>query len=175
MQRLAIDENHLGKTHKYITIVLDLDTKAIVSVTKGRGRAALKGCFSRLKRAGASIRAVATDMAGGDIAAVLEHLPKAKLAFDPAVERTPHVIKLMNEKLTALRRDLHRELKDQLHRDVLKGIRWLLLMSRENVAQNARAEDQARLNEALELNKPLATAYYQIGRASCRERVCYAV
>lgn len=155
LKRLAIDENYLGKTHRYVTIVLDLDTKAIVSVTKGRGRAALKGFFSRLKRAGAKIKAVATDMAGGYIAAVLEHLPKAKLVFDHF-----HVIKLMNEKLTALRRDLHRELKDQLHRDVLKGIRWLLLMSRENVAQNAKAEDQARLNEALELNKPLATAYY---------------
>ena len=66
----------------------------------------------------------------------------------------------MNEKLTALRRELHRELTGQLHRDVLKGIRWLLLMSRENVAQNAKAEDQARLSEALELNQPLATAYY---------------
>ena len=89
LKRLAIDENYLGKTHKYITVVLDLDTRAIVSVAKGRGQAALKGFFSRLKQAGAKIKAVATDMAGGYIAAVMTHLPKAKLVFDHF-----HVIKL---------------------------------------------------------------------------------
>ena len=86
LKRLAIDENYLGKTHKYITVVLDLDTRAIVSVVKGRGQAALKGFFSRLKEAGAKIKAVATDLAGGYIAAVMQHLPKARLVFDPAVE-----------------------------------------------------------------------------------------
>ena len=82
MQRLAIDENYLGKAHKYITVLLVLDTRAIVSVAKGGGQAALKGFFSQLKQAGAKIKAVATDMAGGYIAAVMTHLPKAKLVFD---------------------------------------------------------------------------------------------
>lgn len=155
LKRLAIDENYLGKTHKYITVVLDLDTRAIVSVVKGRGQAALKGFFSRLKEAGAKIKAVATDMAGGYIAAVLQHLPQARLVFDRF-----HVVKLMNEKLTALRRDLYRELKDHLHRDVLKGIRWLLLKNPENLTQNDKIDELARLREALKLNEPLAVAYY---------------
>lgn len=43
-------------------------------------------------------------MAGGHIAAVLKHLPKARLVFDHF-----HAIKLMNEKLTILRRDLYGE------------------------------------------------------------------
>lgn len=84
-KRLAIDENDLGQTHQDITVVLDRDTRAIVSVTQGRGQTALTGFFSRLKQAGAKIKEVATDMAGGDIAAVRKHLPKAKLVFDPAV------------------------------------------------------------------------------------------
>ena len=90
----------------------------------------------------------------------MTHLPQAKLVFDPAVERTGHVIKLMNEKLTALRRDLYRELKDHLHRDVLKGIRWLLLKNPENLAKTDRIDELARLQEALKLNEPLAIAYY---------------
>ena len=155
LKRLAIDENYLGKTHKYITVVLDLDTRAIVSVVKGRGQAALKGFFSRLKAAGAKIKAVATDMAGGYIAAVMQHLPKARLVFDHF-----HVIKLMNEKLTALRRDLYRELKDQLHRDVLKGIRWLLLKNPENLTKTDKIDELARLLAALKLNEPLSIAYY---------------
>ena len=155
LQRLAIDENYLGKSHKYITVVLDLDTRAIVSVTKGRGQKALTGFFSRLKQAGAKIKAVATDMAGGYIAAVMTHLPKARLVFDHF-----HVIRLMNEKLTTLRREMFHELQDRLHRDVLKGVRWLLLKNPENLTQNDTVDEKARLQEALKLNEPLATAYY---------------
>ena len=155
LKRLALDENYLGKTHKYITLVVDLDTRAIVSVTKGRGQGALQGFFLRLKRAGATIRAVATDMAGGYIAAVKKHLPQAALVFDHF-----HVIKLMNDKLTILRRDLHRELKESLGRDVLKGIRWLLLKNPDKLAKNDRVDEKQRLEEALKLNQPLATAYY---------------
>ena len=160
LQRLAIDENYLGKAHKFITVVLDLDTRAIVSVTPGRGQAALNGFFSRLKRAGATIQAVATDMAGGYIAAVIKHLPQARLVFDPAVQRTPHVIKLMNEKLTTLRREMYHELKDTQQRDVLKGVRWLLLKNPENLTQNEKVDEPRRLDEALKLNEPLARAYY---------------
>ena len=155
LKRLAIDENYLGKTHKYITVVLDLDTRAIVSVTQGRGQAALKGFFSRLKQAGAKIKAVATDMAGGSLAAVMTHLPKARLVFDHF-----HVIKLMNEKLTALRRELYRELKDNLKRDVLKGIRYLLLKNPENLTQTGKGDELVRLQEALKLNESLSIAYY---------------
>ena len=66
----------------------------------------------------------------------------------------------MNEKLTALRRDLYRELTDQLHRDVLKGIRWLLLKNPENLTKTAKIDELARLHEALKLNQPLSIAYY---------------
>lgn len=155
LQRLAIDENYLGKSHKFITLVVDLDTRAIVSVTQGRGQKALNGFFPRLKRAGAKIQAVAVDMAGGYIAAVRKHLPKARLVFDHF-----HVIQLMNEKLTTLRRDLYRELKDNLGHDVLKGVRWLLLKNSENLKPTSESDERTRLEEALKLNESLAKAYY---------------
>ena len=41
---------------------------------------------------------------------------------------------------------------------VLKGVRWLLLKNPENL--NADRDEKARLEEALTLNRPLATAYY---------------
>lgn len=155
LRRLAIDEVYLGKRHKFVTLVVDLDTRAVVSVAPGRGQAGLQGFFLRLKRADAKIEAVATDMAGGYIAAVLKYLPKARLVFDHF-----HVIKLMNEKLTILRRDLHRELTGNLHRDVLKGIRWLLLKNPENLTRNEHVDEWQKLEDALQLNKPLAIAYY---------------
>lgn len=155
LKRLAIDEVYLGKGHKFVTLVVDLQTRAVISVAPGRGLAGLQGIFLRLKRANAAIQAVATDMSGGYISAVIKYLPQAKLVFDHF-----HVIKLMNEKLTTLRRDLYRELTTGLHRDVLKGIRWLLLKNPENLVQSERADERQRLDEALKLNQPLAIAYY---------------
>lgn len=155
LKRLAIDELYLGKQHKFITQVVDLDTRAVVSVAQGRGLKGLQGFLLRLKRAGANVRAVATDMAGGYIEAVIKYLPRAKLVFDRF-----HVIKLMNEKLTILRRDLHREAAGPMHQKVLKGIRWLLLKNPENLQENGPANERQRLEDALRLNRSLAIAYY---------------
>ena len=155
LKRLAIDENYLGKRHGFVTIVLDLDTTAIVSVLKGRGKAALAPFFAKLKQAKAKIKAVATDMSGGYIAAVMEHLPKAALVFDRF-----HVVKLMNEKLSDLRREMYNELTDKMHRKVLKGTRYLLMMNPENLKQNEKVDEKAQLQEALKLNESLSVAYY---------------
>jgi transposase len=87
------------------------------------------------------------------ISAVQTHLPEATLVFDHF-----HIIKLFNEKLTKLRRDLQREAKDGLGKPVLKGICWLLLKNPDNL-DDTRDESQ-HLEEALKLNEPLATAYY---------------
>ena len=87
------------------------------------------------------------------IAAVQKHLPKAALVFDRF-----HIVKLFNEKLSNLRRELHREASDLLQKKVLKGIRWLLLKNPENLDDNRN--ERQRLAEALRLNEPLATAYY---------------
>ncbi len=69
-----------------------------------------------------------------------------------------HVVKLFNDKLADLRRELYREATDQLHKDVLKGTRWLLLMRPEHL--DPQRNEPQRLAEALRLNQPLATAYY---------------
>lgn len=87
------------------------------------------------------------------ISAVQSHIPEATLVFDHF-----HIIKLFNEKLTKLRRDLQREAENGLGKPILKGIRWLLLKHPDNL-DDARNERQ-RLEQALKLNEPLATAYY---------------
>ena len=161
LRRLAIDENFLGARHGFVTIVLGLDTKAIVAVLKGRGKAALVPFFAKLKHAKAKIEAVATDMAGEYIAAVMEHLPKAALVFDPSFNKLKgHVVKLMNEKLSDLRREMYHELTNTQHKQVLKGTRWLLVMNPENLKQTEMVDERARLEEALKLNESLSKAYY---------------
>jgi transposase len=153
LRKIAIDEISIGKGHRYLTVVLDLETGAVVHVGHGKGGDALTDFWKRLRSCGAKIQAVATDMSPAYIDAVGTHLPEAVLVFDRF-----HVVKLFNEKLSNLRRELYRTLKDGLEKDVLKGARWLLLKRPENL--DASRNEHQRLEEALRLNAPLATAYY---------------
>lgn len=153
LKRIAIDEIHVGKRHKFLTLVLDFDSGAVVFVGKGKGGDALKPFWRSLKASRAKVQSVATDMSPAYIAAVMKHLPKARLVFDRF-----HVTKLFNEKLTQLRRELYREAVDGLGKDVLKGIRWLLLKNPDNL--DDKKNERQRLDEALNLNRSLAVAYY---------------
>jgi transposase len=152
LKEIAIDEICVGRK-RFLTIVLDLRKGAVMFVGKGRGGEALEPFWRRLKSSRAKIRAVAIDMSRAYTAAVRNNLPDAVLVYDHF-----HIIKLYNEKLTALRRDLYREAVEGLDKDVLKGIRWLLLKNPENLDEE-KGEPE-RLREALELNTSLFIAYY---------------
>jgi transposase len=153
LKEIAIDEVAVGKGHCYFTLVLDLQTGAVVYVGDGKGVQALTAFWKRLRASRAKVRAVATDMGRPYIRAVREHLPRAVHVFDHF-----HVIKLFNDKLSAFRRELYRELTDEGQRKILKGTRWLLLKNPENLDPNRN--EQQRLQEALQLNTPLTVAYY---------------
>lgn len=153
LREIAIDEISIGKGHRYLTVVLDLKRGAVVFVGEGKGSQALEPFWQRLGRLRHNIQAVAMDMSEAYIKAVSEHLPKAKIVFDHF-----HIIKLFNDKLSDLRRELFHEATDKLHKHVLKGTRWLLLKNPEHL--DPTRDERQRLEEALELNAPLATAYY---------------
>jgi transposase len=153
LRYIAIDEIAVAKGHRYLTVVMDLQSGAVVFVGDGKGADALKPFWKRLRPSKAQIEAVAMDMSVAYRGAVSTHLPKAKIVFDHF-----HVIKLFNEKLSDLRRALYREATDVMHKEVLKGTRWLLLKNPENL--DVEKDEKRRLKEALALNQPLATAYY---------------
>ena len=153
VERIAIDEISVRKGHRYLTVVLDMDTGAVIFVGDGKGGDALAPFWRRLRRARAKVKAVAMDMSPAYIGAVSDHLPKATIVFDHF-----HVVKLFNDKLSDLRRDLYRETKESLQKAVLKGTRWLLLKNPENLDPDKK--EQERLAEALKLNEPLSCAYY---------------
>jgi transposase len=152
LKQIAIDEINVGKGHRYLTVVLNLLTGAVVFVGDGKGVDALKPFWKRLRRARAKIEAVATDMSKAYIRAVRDNIKRAVHVFDHF-----HVIKLFNDKLSALRRQLFHELTANGQRP-LKGVRWLLLKNPENL--DPQRNEPERLERALKLNEPLALAYY---------------
>lgn len=153
LRQIAIDEIAIGKGHHYLTVVLNLLSGAVVFVGEGKGVEALVPFWRRLRRARAKIKAVATDMSKAYIRAIRDNLPGVVHVFDHF-----HVIKLFNDKLSAFRRELYHEAQSDRQRRVLKGTRWLLLKNPENL--DSGHNEQQRLEQALRLNAPLATAYY---------------
>jgi len=154
IRHIAIDEISIGKGHRYLTIVLDLDSGRVLFVGDGKGADALTPFWKRVSRCKqCKIHSVAIDMSPAYISAVSARLPKARIVFDHF-----HIVKLCNEMLTKLRRALYHEATEQLHKDVLKGTRWLLLKNPENIDRSR--DEGKRLQEALALNAPLAKAYY---------------
>ena len=152
VRRIAIDEICIGKGHRYVTLVMNLDTGAIIFVGDGKSADSLVPFWKRLGRRRHRIEAVAMDMSSAYISAVRGNLPRADIVFDRF-----HVVKLMNEKLTTLRRQVHREATGE-QKSVLKGSRWLLLKNPENLS--GHRDEEAQLAAALKLNEPLAKGYY---------------
>ncbi len=150
--RIAIDEICIGKGHRFVTLVMNLDSGAIIFVGEGKSAQSLLPFWKRLGRRRSGIKAVAMDMSSAYISAVKGNLPDADIVFDRF-----HVVKLMNEKLTALRRELFREATAE-GKSVLKGSRWLLVKNPENLSEDR--DEEAHLAAALELNEPLAKGYY---------------
>lgn len=148
---IAIDEFSIKKGHVYQTVVMDLETRQVIYVGKGRSQDCLDGFWAKVRKQKASIEAIAVDMWPAYLSSIIEHSPNSEVVYDRF-----HVIKKMNEALSDVRKKLYRQETLAEKKKVLKGTRWLLLYNTNNLTDKGKS----RLQEALELNKPLAEAYY---------------
>jgi transposase len=153
VEYIAIDEFAYQKGHKYQTVVYDLKAGRVIYVAAGRSEESLDKFWKRLRHSGANIKAVAMDMWLPYFNAVINHLPEAKIVFDRF-----HIFKLMNQAMDQIRRALYHDEAFLNKRPVIKGIRWLLLKSNKNL--NDEKDERKQLEQALQINKPLAEAYY---------------
>ena len=149
---IAIDEIAVRKRHRYMTVVMDLETGHAVFVGDGKGGDALKPFWKRLKRARISPAAAAIDMSPAYIGAVESNLPQTPIVFDRF-----HIVQLVHHTLSELRRSTQRT-ADAAGRKAVKGSLWVLLKNPENLDEGR--QERRRLEEALELNKGLAVGYY---------------
>ena len=167
---------------KYITVVRDMETGAVLNVSRGKGGDALRGFLARLKRQKPKIECVCMDMSNAYGKWVRENLPKALVVYDHF-----HVVKAMNDRINAIRRkamarisadvrrcirslDVARMAKDEIlaaikreqaredkAKESLKGNMRLPLMDREDVGKDPKA--QRKLDRMLEENEDLGKAY----------------
>jgi transposase len=96
--QIATDQISVAKAHRYLTVVLDLESEAVVFVGDGKGADAMKPFWNRLRGCKAKIEAVAMDMSAAYHDAVSTDLSNATVVYDHF-----HVIKLFDDKLSNLR------------------------------------------------------------------------
>jgi len=131
---IGIDELYVksqGK-EKYITIVRDLESGAVLYVGDGKGTESLNIFGIKLKHSKAKITTIAMDMSKAYISWVKENLSGALMVFDHF-----HVVKLMNEKVDKVRRRTAREI-DEEQRALLKNQRFLFLRNVEDLEPDAK-------------------------------------
>jgi len=134
-----------------LTIVVDLESGAIVWVGEDRKESSLEPFLKCLKRARANIEAIAMDMGGPYISATLEHYGTNVIVFDHY-----HVISNCNKMLDDLRRQEVRSASEN-EKEIYKGTRYLLLKNKEKVENNLKG--RAKLERLLTLNRNLNIGY----------------
>jgi transposase len=157
VRRIAVDEIAVRRGHRYMTLVMDLDTGRILYVHEGKSAASLKPFLERVRKSRRTkLEAIAMDLSAAYAKAVREALPHVPVVFDRF-----HVVKLINEKLDELRRAHVRD-TEQAQRKLVKGVRYLVLMGADTLDEREKKKPggKTRLQKALALNEPLSKGYY---------------
>jgi transposase len=153
LEYIAIDEISYKRGHKYLTLVLNLNTGNVIYVSEGKDSSALDKFWVDIGPCRAKkIKAVAIDLGKAYQKAVREHLPSAVIVFDHY-----HVTAILNKHLDEVRRSVYRKAGES-GKKVMEGVRWILMYNNENLKEEFN--HRQRLEEALSINRALAIAYY---------------
>lgn len=146
VRAIAIDETSTRKGRCYATVVLDVDTHAVLYLAEGRNSQAITSFAEQLRAHGgdpAQIQWVSMDMLHCYTKGVRENFPQAQVVFDRY-----HLMVMAGEAVELVRRQLQREGAD------LKGSLWALRGNEWNL----KPEQQ-------EVRTTLAKKYKSLGRA----------
>jgi transposase len=151
LARLGVDEIHLGKKQKFITVVSNLDAGEPVWFGRERKKETLDQFFLNELTAGQRMRitAACVDMWEPYRLSIEHHAPNCRIVYDKF-----HVMQHANQAVDEVRRaEFFR--KGGRMRAVVKGKRWLLLTRWVNLTDGKR---QA-LNQLFVLNRKVFKAY----------------
>jgi transposase len=165
VRRIAIDEFALHRGQTYATLVVDVETKRVLWVSRGRDADALTGFFTRLGPSGcAAIDAVVIDLAMPFLKAVREYCPHAAIVYDLFHALARYTAQVLDRvrmdeanRIAQPSRHVHRARAENARRVLTgKGVRWLLLRARSSLRSH---RDRVRLRELLAVNRPLFVVY----------------
>jgi transposase len=151
LRQMGVDEIHIGKKQKFLTVVCNLETGEPLWFGRERKKETLDGFFheelSARQRRG--IEAVCVDMWEPFRLSVEQWAPNCRIVYDKF-----HIMQRANDAIDEVRRaEFFR--KGGRMRGVVKGKRWLLLSRWVNLTAGKRQE----LNQLFALNRKVFKAY----------------
>src|ERR1700683_1384226 len=151
LPQMGVDEIHLGKKQKFLTVVCNLETGEPLWFGRERKKETLDEFFREelSSRQRHRIEAACVDMWEPFRLSIEEWAPQCRIVYDKF-----HIMKHANEAIDEVRRaEFFR--KGKQGREVVKGKRWLLLSRWENLS----GEKRGQLNELFGLNRRMFKAY----------------
>jgi len=159
MPRVGIDEKSFAKGQSYFTLLYDLDRSTVEVISEGHDTKAADACFSQLSPSQiGSIEAIAMDMSAAYVKSAIANIP---LAEEKIVHDRFHVMKLVTEAVDKVRRQEHRELKND-NDTRLTGTKFLWIKSQENLTEKQQALFDEIYTQQLQTGK--AWAYKEMLR-----------
>lgn len=151
LKQMGMDEIHLGKKEKFITVVSNLEAAEPVWFGRERKKETLDGFFENELSRGQRMRitAACVDMWEPFRRSIEQHAPNCRIVYDKF-----HIMQHANNAVDEVRRaEFFR--KGQRMRGLVRGKRWLLLTRWLNLSSGKRQE----LNQLFGVNRRLFKAY----------------
>ena len=138
VRKLGIDEIAIQKGHDQFALVLsDLERGAVLTLLSDRKKETLEEYLATwTPEQRKAVTEVAMDLWEPYAQAVTKCLPDARIVADRF-----HVMKNLNDQVSAARRDLQRELPEEAKK-TLKGCRWLLVRNEADLSPEEKAKLQ---------------------------------
>jgi transposase len=134
IKAIGVDEIYVSRSHdngKYLTIIRDLESGAVIHIGEGKGTEAIHGALRKLRKA--KLKLVTMDMANAYYNWFAKYFPKVKIVFDHF-----HLIKLMNEKVDKVRRRVVSKM-GEVQKKQLKGLRFVFLKNYEHLEEDGKS------------------------------------
>jgi transposase len=151
LQLIAVDEIAIGHYHKYLTIVLNLETGQIVYVGEDRKQETLDVFFKKLGPTRCHrIKAIAMDCWDPYIASATQYLGYHKIVFDKF-----HLVRNYGKVIDSIRISEFNK-ADLDNQEIIKGTKYLLLANEKNLTKE---KQQQKLKAVLALNANINLSY----------------
>lgn len=151
LRQMGVDEIHLGRQQKFLTVVSNLETREPLWFGRERKRETLDQFFQDELSVGKRrrIEAACVDMWAPFRQSIERWSPRCRIVYDKF-----HILQHANAAVDEVRRaEFFRQ--GVKKRGLIKGKRWLLLSRWKNLAINQRGE----LNRLFQLNRRVFKAY----------------
>ena len=130
VRNVGVDETSSQKGHRYVSLFVDMDTKKVIFVAKGKDSSTIQQFRDHLIKYGGLpevINEFSCDLSPAFISGIQEYFPYAHITFDKF-----HVMKLLNNAIDETRRNEQIEEKD------LKSSRYIWLKNPENLTEKQK-------------------------------------